>query len=281
MAIDKKVQLMHCDAIAREIYVPLCATHRHNYFEISYIIKGSCTNVINDRLYPLDSTACHIIRPTDTHKYLNAPTKPNAEQYKHIDIYVEPSMFEKVCNSISPTFYDEIMHSEQAVVFHISNSLIQTITTKINALIFKNATDQILEIFLHFVLTTLLSAYFEQMHYRTTNYPKWLNDLLQKLQSIDYLSMTIEQLAAQFNYSAAHLSREFKKHVGIKLIDYIKNERIKYSLSLLQSQNLKIIEITEILGYQKQSTFSSLFKKIMKCSPKEYQMKANGKNQNP
>ncbi len=271
---------MHCDAIAREIYVPLIQLHKHHIFEISYVLKGSGTNIINNIPCPYKETACFIIRPSDSHVFTNTPVRPNPEEYKHIDIYVTQQKFKQVCDSISPTFYQDILDSKEPIAFHLSNSLIQVITNKINALIFKSATNEVLDIFQHFVLTTLLSAYFEQLHYQqTTNYPQWLNELLLKLQTIEFLSMNITQLATHFNYSAAHLSREFKKHIGIKLLDYIQNERIKYSLSLLQSQNLKIIEIAEILGYEKQSTFSALFKKIMHCSPKEYQMKANTKQE--
>ena len=272
------VMFLYSDAIAQEIYVPVSTLHRHDNFEIAYIVKGNVTNVINGEPFALDATACHIIRPSDVHRFINAPSRPNPEQYKHIDIYVSTEKFQKICNSISPTLYDEIVNSRHPIVFRISGSLIQTITSKINALIFQNAEPEILDIFLHFTVTALLSAYFEETHYkRISNYPQWLNELMQKLQSIDFLSLSISELAAHFNYSASHLSREFKKYVGVKLIDYIQNERIKYSLTLLQEQNLKIIEIAGILGYEKQSTFSSLFKKIMHCSPKEYQLQSNAK----
>ena len=272
------VMFMYSDAIAQEIYVPAAPLHRHDNFEIAYVLKGTSTNVINGEAFPLDATACHIVRPSDVHRFMNAPSRPNPEHYKHIDIYVSTEKFQKICNSISPTFYNEIIRSENPIVFHISDSLKQTVTSKINALIFQTAEPDVLNIFLHFTVSTLLSAYFEETHYkRISNYPQWLNELMQKLQSIDFLSLSISELATHFNYSASHLSREFKKHVGVKLIDYIQNERIKYSLILLQEQKLKIIEIAGILGYEKQSTFSSLFKKVMNCSPKEYQLKSNAK----
>lgn len=279
MLTQKKVQTLQCDLIAREIYLPPNHEHRHDCFEISYGAKGKCLNTINGITFPLDATTCHIIRPTDTHRFTNGPTVSNAELYKHIDIYANPAIFKKACDGISETFFEKFMSSSQPIVFDINGSLIQTISNKVNSLIFQSAEESTLNIFLYFVLTTLLSAYFEQLHFRQTmHYPQWMNELLKKLQTIEFLSMTIEQLAADINYSPAHLSREFKKYMGIKLIDYIKNERIKYSLSLLQSQNLKIIEIATILGYEKQSTFSSLFKEIMNCSPKEYQLAVNKKH---
>ena len=127
------IMLLYNDALAQEVYVPGVPLHRHNNFEIAYILKGSSTNVINGEPFQLDATTCHIVRPSDAHKFINAPLRPNPEQYKHIDIYVSTEKFQKICNSISPTFYDEIITSPTPIVFHISGSLIQTITSKINA----------------------------------------------------------------------------------------------------------------------------------------------------
>ena len=99
--------------------------------------------------------------------------------------------------------------------------------------------------------------------------------MIADLNTIDAISSNIAALAEKYGYCPEHLSREFKKYTGEKLIDYITRQRIKYSLTLLSENNMRIIDIAQILGYQKQSSFSANFKAIMNCTPKQFQLLQN------
>ena len=107
------------------------------------------------------------------------------------------------------------------------------------------------------------------------NYPSWLKKILLDLNSVETMSLNINELATKYGYSPDHLSREFKRHTGIKLNDYITQARITYSLPLLKGKDMKIIDIALLIGYQKHSTFSANFKNIMHCTPREYQNNNN------
>ena len=54
------------------------------------------------------------------------------------------------------------------------------------------------------------------------------------------------------------------------LSQYLTETKIRYSVQLLTSRQLKIIDIAQLLGYENQSTFSSHFRAIYQCTPSQY-----------
>ena len=255
------------------IYEPPLITHNHTFFEFSFIRRGHCTNVINNIRYPIARGICTLLRPSDCHFFDDVmPTNP--KKYEHIDVYVFQDPFKSCCDVIDSQLYDDILQSEKPIVFNVSNALLESLDNKIDYLI-NNQSSELAYNFHKIIIVSLLGAYLEEKGLINHNYPQWLNDLLADLNTIDAISSNITALAEKYGYRPEHLSREFKKYTGEKLIDYITRQRIKYSLTLLSENNMRIIDIAQILGYQKQSSFSANFKAIMNCTPKQFQLLQN------
>lgn len=157
---------------------------------------------------------------------------------------------------------------------HKNVALLESLDNKIDYLI-NNQSSELAYNFHKIIIVSLLGAYLEEKGLINHNYPQWLNDLLAYLNTIDAISSNITALAEKYGYRPEHLSREFKKYTGEKLIDYITRQRIKYSLTLLSENSMCIIDIAQILGYRKQSSFSANFKEIMNCTPKQFQLLQN------
>ena len=81
---------------------------------------------------------------------------------------------------------------------------------------------------------------------------------------------SLQEAAEHVNLSCQHLSRIFKKEMGITFIDYVTSVRIRKSIDLFQDEELKIYEIAEQAGYATQHYFSNVFKKHLGVSPGEY-----------
>jgi len=83
--------------------------------------------------------------------------------------------------------------------------------------------------------------------------------------------------AAEYvNLSPQHLSRLFKKEMGITFVDYLTQVRIEKAIELFDDDNLKMYEIAEKIGYATQHYFSSVFKKVLGVSPVEYRNQCKG-----
>lgn len=87
--------------------------------------------------------------------------------------------------------------------------------------------------------------------------------------------------AAEYTHvSPQHLSRVFRQSTGITFMDYITRVRIRRAIELLGSDDRKMYEIAEMVGYSSQHYFSSAFKKVLGVSPMEYRKSLLKHNEN-
>jgi two-component system response regulator YesN len=70
--------------------------------------------------------------------------------------------------------------------------------------------------------------------------------------------------------NVSYLSRIFKTEMGVGVIDFLTNYRMRAASILLSQTDLKIYEVAEKTGYKSQHYFSVAFKKVLEVSPMEY-----------
>ena len=62
----------------------------------------------------------------------------------------------------------------------------------------------------------------------------------------------------------------FKQEMGITFTDYLNQIRINQSCELLAKTNFSLIDISIMSGFDDQSYFSKVFKKLKGVTPKDY-----------
>lgn len=82
--------------------------------------------------------------------------------------------------------------------------------------------------------------------------------------------ITLESLAQALQVSPVYLGRIIKQELGMSFVNIITQMRVKKAVQLLNSTELSIHEISEIVGYDTQHYFSTAFKKVMGVSPNQY-----------
>ena len=83
-------------------------------------------------------------------------------------------------------------------------------------------------------------------------------------------SITSKDICRQFNCSRSYMSREFNRHTGMSIREYLTTLRIDDAKSMLVNSKLNITEIALAVGFGDSNYFSYLFKKITGYSPSEY-----------
>lgn len=78
------------------------------------------------------------------------------------------------------------------------------------------------------------------------------------------------ELSSVFNLSQSYLCSYFKTQTGEKLNQYVTDKRIEYAKDLLHNSHKKINEIALEVGYTDPNYFSSLFKKHVGITPRQY-----------
>ncbi len=89
--------------------------------------------------------------------------------------------------------------------------------------------------------------------------------------------MSLEEIAASTYLSKTYLSSLFKKETGYSISEYINIVRIERSKALLMEENISIIDIANLCGFEDQSYFTKVFKHIVGITPKKYR-ETRGKN---
>lgn len=89
--------------------------------------------------------------------------------------------------------------------------------------------------------------------------------------------MSLGEIAASTYLSKTYLSSLFKKETGYSISEYINIVRIERSKSLLLEENISIIDIANLCGFEDQSYFTKVFKHIVGITPKKYR-ENRGKN---
>ncbi|HHV11893.1 MAG TPA: helix-turn-helix transcriptional regulator [Clostridiales bacterium] len=81
---------------------------------------------------------------------------------------------------------------------------------------------------------------------------------------------TLEDLANFVGYTEYYLTKKFKKEIGVKLIDYIRDARLEYAKNILESTNKSIDKISESLFFSSRYYFSKVFAQKYGVPPGEY-----------
>lgn len=83
-------------------------------------------------------------------------------------------------------------------------------------------------------------------------------------------AINIEEFAASRSMSVSWFLRNFKQVTGMSPMHYILTSRINNAVSLLETTDYNVTEISTIVGYENPMYFSRLFKKQKGVSPTDY-----------
>jgi AraC family transcriptional activator of pobA len=125
-----------------------------------------------------------------------------------------------------------------------------------------------------YVLLEHLLACLVDLHYFAEspkeNEPAFLRETRKLLKSSPGLNIEAAQAAARLGYSPAHLSRLFKKELGLSLKEFIDQERFVVAKNLLIYTDMNISEVAEKMDFHDVFRFSRFFKRLSGDSPREF-----------
>lgn len=77
-------------------------------------------------------------------------------------------------------------------------------------------------------------------------------------------------IGSQFGFSSNYIGQVFKNETGMTINEYLNKTRIGEAKRLLKDTQLRVFEIAYEVGFNDHQYFSSVFKKIVGITPKEY-----------
>ncbi len=82
--------------------------------------------------------------------------------------------------------------------------------------------------------------------------------------------ITLEEVASHVYLSPSYFSKIFKDEMKCNFNEYLNHVRIEMSKKLLMDPGVPLVDVSSLVGYEDQSYFSKVFKKITGVSPGKY-----------
>lgn len=97
-----------------------------------------------------------------------------------------------------------------------------------------------------------------------------VNKVINYINSDVESTLTVEEISTKFDVSTSHLSRVFREHAGITLVEYINIRKVEESQYYLRFSDKKISEISDQFDFCNQSYFTRIFKKYTGETPRRF-----------
>ncbi len=250
--------------------------HKHNYIEMTYMLKGTTTHIIDDEEVILSEGDIIFLNQGATQEIL-----PAGKDSLAINFIIQPEFFDKALQMLegnSNILYDFIISAIQnegdskyiyfkskglLVVENLLENMIWTIKNKINTN--RGITQTTMGL-----LLLHLSNHTDLIKFGNSTYESKLGLKVLRYIEEQYKDAELSVIADELGYEIYWLSRQIKKLTGKNFKELLLEKRLKQSEYLLRETNLTILNIIDKVGYTNTSYYYRVFKEKYGVSPKEY-----------
>ena len=109
--------------------------------------------------------------------------------------------------------------------------------------------------------------------FHITAVPEYIQAIVSHIEKNYAENISLSELSEQFAVSKYHLSRTFKRYIGIPIHEYQIQMRINLSKAMLISSPLSVSEISQKVGFDNVSHFILLFKERVHDTPLTFRKK--------
>lgn len=246
--------------------------HRHaDYYEIFYVTKGTVAYTINNTHLALKQGDLTIVRPCDTHAFLNS----SKDGVQHVNLAIKQDYFYSITGVIDLAFAEKLNSLSMPPIVKLDDFEYRELEhwkRKINTS--KNSSSSQIATNLSTLVFICLSYINNHLQYTNDQYPSWFNNLLDVINSSAFVNKSVQDIYTSCNFSPPIIIKMFKKHLGQTPIQYLTEVKINYACNLLQNTDYSILYISNKLGYDSLSHFNRIFKNNKKLTPSQYRTQA-------
>ncbi|QHT63297.1 helix-turn-helix domain-containing protein [Paenibacillus lycopersici] len=266
-------------AISRHTRFVKMLNHTHNLFEMNYIYSGTFYQEIQGERFELQEGDLIILNKNVEHAIEKCGENDILINFLAKNEFFDSSI---IYNILGDTILGKTMASiiadasreKNFLLFHTANNwqIRQTIQNILcESFGSKQANREIIKSYLTILFSRLLES---------ESYEMFLNDGAKKsnISVIEifayinnhYLNATLEQTAAHFRYSAAHLGRIIKNVTGKTFSALVQEQKFMHAALQLKLTNRTVEDISKEIGYNNLSFFYKKFHSLYGVTPKEY-----------
>jgi AraC family transcriptional regulator len=102
--------------------------------------------------------------------------------------------------------------------------------------------------------------------------PRWLRRAVEYLDSEFRRSLRIREVADEVGANPTHLSRVFRRHMGVPIGEYVHRLRVRYASEELGRPGARLADVAAATGFADQSHMTRVFKRVTGVTPGAFRL---------
>lgn len=239
-------------------------SHTHDYFEFFFVLKGKALHHINGERQLLSQGALVFIRPEDVHYY----SFLDHYDMELLSIGIARDLIERTCRYLDIAL-DTFTASALPTQIMFADNDYWPMAEKLLAIESKKPGTDRRQYFLSLLPDLLYKMRFAQpFHHQPL--PPWLTQLVDEMEKPENFVAGLPRMVQLSGVTQEHLTRVFKRNLGLTPTAFINLKRINHSADLLCKGNMEILDVCYQCGFNNASSFYQVFKNTYHCTPREF-----------
>ncbi|MDP4134204.1 MAG: helix-turn-helix domain-containing protein [Bacillota bacterium] len=243
------------------------ANHSHEFYELIYMISGSCIQEINHQILLMQQGMFTFLKPGDIHSFNSQSADASLlalsilpEETEHFLICYGKELTASILDAariftLTPYEQQELMNEIERTITASDNSRITHYRIIFGRMIHSILHDS----------SPVISA------------PESFTAALLSMHSFENIREGVPALVRLSGFSARQLSRLMAKHMGVTGHDYVLDLRMNAARQLITSSSMDFETIAETVGFKSFSHFCMVYKKTFKKTPAGMRKSAGAK----
>lgn len=251
-------------------------------YEIIYVTGGKCRICFDDGEYECKRNDVVFIRPGEAHSFCVASDGGFEQPHIHFDV-----VYDTMSSDIPVSFKDRDEMSQNEIaqiredvlkdipiphVFVPENSaeFKKFFFSVINQYTSNSCSKLKLKSEMLYLLNTVIQQFSGVRSEVTDNFDRLIS-LIKEYVDANHMSViTLDGIAEIFSCNKFTVLRKFRRKYGCTIISYYNTKRYEAAVSLLETTELSVKQISEALNFSDEYTFSRFFKNRAGISPTLY-----------
>jgi AraC-like DNA-binding protein len=238
---------------------------KRNHFLFHYIFAGKGCLASNgeegEKKYNLESGHGFMIWPSQVNSYFADEKSP----WKYGWVEFDGLRVQQLVTQSGLTFNHPVYISKDNKE---KKKMVEELTWIINS---KNSSSNALIGHLHLFLDALINSSSRQKKLSDNSMQEfYANEAINFIQQNYHKCIGIENISSYCKLDRSYLAKIFKSKLNTTPHDFLIRYRLSRACDLMKTTNLTINEISSMVGYPYQFSFSRIFRSFMGQSPKEW-----------
>lgn len=250
------------------------ALHRHTFFELVYILRGTATHWVECDSAPLRAGDYFIIDPGSNHCY------KDTDDLELVNCLFLPEYIDRAltdCPSLSSLLSNRVLRFGVPVDIQAADRIFYDADGTVGRLIRqmereygnqKVGSMELLRCYLTQVLVCAVRASEEAERMRVQH--SVTAAIVEHLQRNYAQPLSLDSISHRFGYTPQYLSSLFHRDTGMTIQTFLQRLRVEEACRRMDNSDLPLSGLAQAVGYSDAKHFSKVFKRHKGMSPRDY-----------